>query len=47
MFIVMLHQCCHWTHGHNIVKDALIGGTARKVVRKSKIPVGGIRLPGK
>ena len=33
------------THGYNAVKDALIGGTARKVVRKSKIPVLVIRLP--
>lgn len=35
------------THGYNILKDALIGGTARKVVQKSKIPVLVIRLPEK
>ncbi len=35
------------THGYNILKDALIGGTARKVVKKSEIPVMVIRLPKK
>jgi nucleotide-binding universal stress UspA family protein len=35
------------THGYNILKDALIGGTARKVVRNSEIPVLTIRLPRK
>jgi nucleotide-binding universal stress UspA family protein len=32
------------THGYNILKDAFIGGTARKVVRSSRIPVLTIRL---
>jgi nucleotide-binding universal stress UspA family protein len=35
------------THGYNILKDALIGGTARKVVRHSEVPVMVIRLPKK
>lgn len=35
------------THGYNILKDALIGGTARKVVRNSVVPVMVIRLPKK
>ena len=35
------------THGYNILKDALIGGTARKVVRNSEVPVMVIRLPQK
>jgi nucleotide-binding universal stress UspA family protein len=35
------------THGYNILKDALIGGTARKVVRNSAVPVMVIRLPKK
>ena len=33
------------THGHNAFKDALIGGTARRVVRRSPLPVMVIRLP--
>jgi nucleotide-binding universal stress UspA family protein len=33
------------THGYNLLKDALIGGTARKVIKNSKIPVFVIRLP--
>ncbi|WP_022664987.1 universal stress protein [Desulfospira joergensenii] len=33
--------------GYNILKDGLIGGTARRVVRQSKIPVLVIRLPDK
>lgn len=33
------------SHGHNILQSALIGGTARKVVRDSEIPVLVIRLP--
>lgn len=33
------------THGYNMIKDAFIGGTARKVVKQSKIPVLTIRLP--
>ncbi len=27
------------THGYGMVKDALMGGTARRIVRRSKIPV--------
>lgn len=27
------------THGYGIVKDALMGGTARRIVRRSEIPV--------
>lgn len=33
------------THGYNILQDSLIGGTARRIVKKSKIPVMVIRLP--
>ncbi len=33
------------THGHGIIADALIGGTTRRVVRRSKRPVLVIRLP--
>ena len=33
------------THGYNILKEALIGGTARKIVRNSEVPVMVIRLP--
>ncbi|MCG8685414.1 MAG: universal stress protein [Desulfobacterales bacterium] len=33
------------THGYSAIKDALIGGTARKVVRRSKIPVLTVRMP--
>ncbi len=32
------------THGYNILKDAFIGGTARKVVKGSRVPVLTIRL---
>ena len=35
------------SHGYNILQDALIGGTARRVVRNSEIPVLVIRLPKK
>lgn len=35
------------THGYNMLKDALIGGTARKVVKNSEVPVMPIRLPRK
>ena len=35
------------THGYNLLKDSLIGGTARKVVKNSEIPVMIIRLPKK
>ncbi len=31
--------------GHNIVKDALIGSTARRVVKNSEIPVLVVKLP--
>ncbi|MBT3178079.1 MAG: universal stress protein [Desulfobacula sp.] len=33
------------SYGHNILKDAFIGGTARKVVKKSSTPVLVVRLP--
>lgn len=33
------------THGHGAIVDALLGSTARSVVRKSKIPVLVISLP--
>lgn len=33
------------THGHGIIADAVMGSTARRVVRRSKIPVLMIRLP--
>jgi nucleotide-binding universal stress UspA family protein len=33
------------THGHGAIADALLGGTARRVVRESKIPVMVVRLP--
>ncbi|WP_457552579.1 universal stress protein [Desulfobacula sp.] len=35
------------SNGYNILQGAMIGGTARKVVRKSQIPVLVIRLPEK
>jgi nucleotide-binding universal stress UspA family protein len=35
------------THGHNILVDSLIGGTTRRVVKQSQIPVMVIRLPEK
>ncbi|MEX1299415.1 MAG: universal stress protein [Desulfotignum sp.] len=35
------------THGHNILQDSLIGSTARRIVKDSKIPVLVIRLPEK
>lgn len=35
------------THGYNMLKDAILGGTARKVVRNSEVPVMVIRLPKK
>lgn len=35
------------THGFGMFKEALMGGTARRVVRKSIIPVMVIRLPEK
>ena len=33
------------TRGYGMFKDALIGGTARRVVRRSNIPVMVVRLP--
>jgi nucleotide-binding universal stress UspA family protein len=33
------------THGYGVFKDALMGGTARRVVRRSPIPVMVVRLP--
>jgi len=33
------------THGHGIIADAMMGSTARRVIRRSKIPVLVIRLP--
>ena len=33
------------THGHGIVEEALLGSTARRVIRRSKNPVLVVRLP--
>ena len=33
------------SHGHGVIEEALIGSTARRVVRRSKIPVLVVRLP--
>jgi nucleotide-binding universal stress UspA family protein len=33
------------TQGHGILEDALLGSTARRVVRRSKKPVLVVRLP--
>ena len=33
------------THGHGTLEDAMIGSTARRVVRRSRIPVLVVRLP--
>jgi nucleotide-binding universal stress UspA family protein len=33
------------SHGHNILRDAFIGGTARRVVKKSETPVLVVKLP--
>lgn len=33
------------SHGHGIIEEAIIGSTARKVVRRSKKPVLVVRLP--
>jgi len=33
------------THGHSAIVDAMIGGTARRVLRRCKIPVLAVRLP--
>lgn len=34
------------THGQGLVADAMLGSTARRVVRRSALPVLTIRLPG-
>lgn len=33
------------THGHGLFLDALMGGTARRVVNRSQVPVLVVRLP--
>jgi nucleotide-binding universal stress UspA family protein len=33
------------THGHGTLTDVMIGSTARRVLRRSKIPVLAVRLP--
>ena len=33
------------THGHGVIEEAIIGSTARKVLRRSKTPVLVVRLP--
>jgi len=33
------------THGHGTLEDVMIGSTARRIVRRSKIPVLVVRLP--
>jgi len=33
------------SHGHGAIAEAVIGNTARKVLRRSKIPVLAVRLP--
>jgi nucleotide-binding universal stress UspA family protein len=33
------------THGHGTLEDVMLGSTARRVVRRSKIPVLVVRLP--
>ena len=33
------------THGHGVLEEALIGSTAKKVIRRSKKPVLVVRLP--
>ncbi|MDF1591448.1 MAG: universal stress protein [Desulfobacterales bacterium] len=33
------------SHGHSAIAEAVIGNTARKVLRRSKIPVLAVRLP--
>jgi nucleotide-binding universal stress UspA family protein len=35
------------TKGYGMFKEALLGGTARRVVRRSVVPVMVVRLPGK
>jgi nucleotide-binding universal stress UspA family protein len=33
------------THGHGTLEDVMLGSTARRVIRRSKIPVLVVRLP--
>jgi nucleotide-binding universal stress UspA family protein len=33
------------THGHSVFVDAMMGGTARRVLRRCKKPVLAVRLP--
>jgi nucleotide-binding universal stress UspA family protein len=33
------------THGHGLFADALMGGTARRVINRSQVPVLVVRLP--
>ena len=33
------------TRGYGLVADALMGGTARRVIRRSQVPVLVVRLP--
>lgn len=35
------------SYGHNILQDAFVGGTARRVVKRSETPVLVVRLPKK
>ena len=33
------------THGHGTLEDVMLGSTARRVIRRSKIPVLVVRIP--
>ena len=33
------------SHGYGTLKDAMMGGTARRVLRRAKVPVLLVRLP--
>ncbi|MGD9150411.1 MAG: universal stress protein, partial [Desulfobacterales bacterium] len=33
------------THGHSTLEDVMLGSTARRVIRRSKVPVLVVRLP--
>jgi nucleotide-binding universal stress UspA family protein len=33
------------THGHGTLEDVMLGSTARRVIRRSKVPVLVVRLP--
>jgi nucleotide-binding universal stress UspA family protein len=35
------------THGHGTLEDVMLGSTARRVIRRSKMPVLVVRLPEK